>query len=135
MSETGNTNTGAVPAATVSPFEQAWLNLKTWAAAEWTAIEGGVAQAVQDVEPIIENDIVAALETFGEDLVSDAVKLLSGGLPTGQTISTVADNLVQTVEAQGKSILQSTAVAAAGQVVSAAQAQLGAMVPPAQPTA
>lgn len=131
MSE-GNT---ASSVSATSAFAIAWAQLKAWAATEWQAVEGGVAQAIQDVEPVLENDIVGALEEFGEDLVQDAVQLLSGGLSTGQSISTVADNLVMKVGAQGKTILQSTAVAAAGQVVSAAQAQLGAMAPAAQPAA
>jgi uncharacterized protein YoaH (UPF0181 family) len=94
---------------------------------EWSAVEGGIAAVIQDVEPVLESDVVAALETFGEDLVEDAVQLLSGGLPSGEAIGQVADNLVEKVETQGKTIAQSTAVAAAGQVVSAAQTQLGAM--------
>jgi len=89
---------------------------------------------IQDVEPVLESDVIAALETFGEDLVQDAVQLLSGGLPSGAAISQVADNLVEKVETQGKTIAQSTAVAAAGQVVSAAQTQLGAMATPAAGT-
>jgi len=123
MSE-GNT---ASPVAAASPFAQAWVQLKSWAAAEWSAVEGGIQAVIQDVEPVVESDVIAALETFGEDLVQDAVQLLSGGLPSGETISQVADNLVEKVETQGKTIAQSTAVAAAGQVVSAAQTQLGAM--------
>lgn len=127
MSE-GNT---ASSVAAASPFAQAWVQLKSWAAAEWSAVEGGIEAVIQDVEPVLESDVVAALETFGEALVQDAVQLLSGGLPSGETISQVADNLVEKVETQGKTIAQSTAVAAAGQVVSAAQTQLGAMTTPA----
>jgi uncharacterized protein YoaH (UPF0181 family) len=124
----GNT---APSVAASSPFAQAWAQLKIWAAAEWSAVEGGIQAVIQDVEPVLESDVVAALETFGEDLVEDAVQLLSGGLSSGETVSQVADNLIEKVETQGKSIADSTAVAAAGQVVSAAQTQLGAMAAPA----
>ncbi|MGD0144693.1 MAG: hypothetical protein ABSC92_16195 [Rhizomicrobium sp.] len=117
----------ASPVPAASAFAQAWAQLKVWAAAEWSAVEGGIEAVIQDVEPVIESDVVAALETFGEDLVEDAVQLLSGGLPSDETIGQVADNLVEKVETQGKTIAQSTAVAAAGQVVAAAQTQLGAM--------
>ena len=130
MSE-GNT---ASSVAATSGFAQAWAQLKSWAAAEWSAVEGGIAAVIQDVEPVLESDVIAALATFGEDLVQDAVQLLSGGLPSGAAISQVADNLVEKVETQGKTIAQSTAVAAAGQVVSAAQTQLGAMATPAAGT-
>ena len=119
-------NAASPPAAT-SEFAHAWAQLKSWAAAEWSAVEGGVAAVIQDVEPVFESDVIAALETFGEDLVEDAVQLLSGGLASSETISQVADNLIEKVETQGKTIAESTAVAAAGQVVSAAQTQLGAM--------
>ena|ERR1700722_14832313 len=119
----------SIPAtpATTDPFTTAWNNLKAWAETEITAVEGGASAFLTKTVPVLEADLVSALETFGEDLMSDAVALLSGGLPTGQTISTVADNLIQTVETQGKTIANSLAVTAASQVVSAAQTTLGAM--------
>lgn len=116
---------------TTSTFATAWTQLKSWAETEFNTVEGAVESFVTKEIPVIEADVVAAIEAFGQALMGDAVNLLKSGLAPHQTISTVADNLIMTAETQGKTIANNLAVTVAGQVVAAAQTQAGAMAPPA----
>jgi hypothetical protein len=124
MSQSGQT-------AQTSSFATAWAQLKAWAAAEFNAAEGAVENFVSKEIPVIEADVVSAIETFGQDLMGDAVNLMKSGLSPHETISTVADNLIMTAEGQGKTVANNLAVTVAGQVVAAASTQAGAMAPPA----
>lgn len=117
--------------ASTDPFTAAWDQLKAWAEAEFQAAEGAVQSFVSKELPILEADVIAAINEFGQILMGDAVNLLKSGLAPHETISTVADNLIMTVETQGKQIANNLAVTVAGQVVGAAQVQAGAMSPPA----
>jgi len=106
----------------------AWTNLLAWADAKWTAFEGDVSSFVNTEVPILEADVVALLNAFGEDLIGDAVTALGTGSTPGATASSIVTSLVQKVEAQGAAIVISTAQTAASQIVTAAQAKLGTLV-------
>ncbi len=101
---------------TQSWFQEDFDALKAKAVAAWQAFEGDVKQIAAVVAPEIEADLEQALEKFGEELVQDAVSLFAGGATTGSTASQLTVNLVQKVEAQGKTIAISTAQLAGNQI-------------------
>lgn len=105
-----------------------WAQFVSWAEAEVSALEGDIATIFAKIEPVIEADVVAAVQAFGQTVVQDVISLLSSGLPSGETISTAADNLIQNVEAQGKTIAVSTANTIASQAVTAVQSVVNAKV-------
>lgn len=108
-------------------FATTFATLLAHAEAAWKAIEGGVEQFFATEIPVLEQDVVSALEQFGSTATTIAVNTLAAGIPQGETISTVANHFIESVEATGKTILNQTARTAATQVVGAAQVKLGAL--------
>jgi hypothetical protein len=130
------TTSPADAVASSSWFQAQFDALKAKAIALWQAFEGDVAQLAVTLLPELEVDVETALESFGAALVTDAIGLLTGGSSAGETASTVATNLIQTIEAQGKTIGLATANTAAQQVTSAALAglqQVAAQIPQKSP--
>lgn len=96
--------------------------------AAWQAFEGDVAALARELLPELEVDVETALETFGTELVGDAIALLSGGGTAAQTASEIVTSLIQKIEAQGKTIGMATATTAAQQITRAALAGLQQVV-------
>ena len=114
--------------ASSSWFQAQFDALKAKALAAWRAFEGDIAALANRLLPELEIDVETALETYGSDLVGEAVTLLSGGGTAASTASQIVTSLIQKIEAEGKTIGLATADTAAQQVTSAAIAGLQALV-------
>ncbi len=122
------TGSAVAVVASSSWFQIQFDALKAKAVAAWQAFEGDVAALARELLPELEVDVETALETFGTELVGDAIALLSGGGTAAETASGIVTSLIQKIEAQGKTIGLATATTAAQQITRAAIAGLQQVV-------
>lgn len=113
--------------AAVNPVVVELEKLKNDVVAEWNKVEGGVEQWFVTEIPVLEADVAEALSMFGAAVLGDVVTALTQVKTQGSPVSQVVTSLVQTAEAQGKTIAQNLATVVANQLVTQAQTTLGGM--------
>lgn len=116
----------AINAGAVSAFE---AKIGAWIKAEWAKIEPVAEKFEQAMINDVEVGLEAVAEIAGAAVLKQAPLLISGK----EKLSDAADDIVQTVEAGGKTIAQQTAVTAAQQAFDAiSNAVTAAKTPSAQ---